>query len=159
MKTRTLGEWVKERDLDYVERFQALAVLNMEIRKSGPNAERMLRKSVLEMDVGNYTASLTAAQDAVALDPISAETHHQVGMSLLVVALSKAGAVPGGPGQEEGPEPVLGVLTRAVACFRAALERNPRDEETGTLSTALQATLRDHPDEKRLRAALRMALA
>lgn len=158
MKTRTLGEWVKERDLDYVERFQALAVLNMEIRKSGPNAERMLRKAVLEMDVGNYTASLTAAQDAVALEPNSAETHHQVGMSLLVVALSKAGAVPGGPGQEDGPEPVSSILKRAVASFRATLERNQEDEETSTLFTAVQATLRDHPDERGLRSALRAAL-
>ena len=158
MKTRTLGEWVKERDLDYVERFQALAVLNMEIRKSGPSAERLLRKSVLEMDVGNYTASLTAAQDAVALDSSLAETHHQVGMSLLVVALSKAGAVPGGPGQEDGPEPVAALLSRAIASFRANLERNPRDEETRTLLIAMQSALRDYPNEKALRVALRAAL-
>jgi len=132
MKARLLNQLVQvPADLDYVEHFQVLSGVNLEIRRHGPSADRLLRKAILEMDIGNYAASLAAAQDACALDPVSAETHHQVGLAYLFLALAKAGAVPTGPGVRETPaESSLGLLQRAVGAFEDVLRLNPHDQET-----------------------------
>ncbi|HLF15848.1 MAG TPA: hypothetical protein VI796_00210, partial [Candidatus Thermoplasmatota archaeon] len=99
MKTELLTQLLHApRDLDYVERFQGLAAVNLEIRRSGPTAERLLRKAALEMDVGNPTAGLAAAQDAAALSPDSAEAHFLIGKARILLALVKAHALTAGPG-------------------------------------------------------------
>lgn len=132
MKPRLLAQLVQvPADLDYVEHFQVLSGVNLEIRRHGPSADRLLRKAILEMDVGNYAASLAAAQDACALDPVSAETHHQVGLAYLLLAMAKAGAVPTGPGVRETPsESCMALLQKAVKSFGEVLRLNPNDLET-----------------------------
>lgn len=132
MKTRLLTQLVQvPADLDYVEHFQVLSGVNLEIRRHGPSSDRLLRKAILEMDVGNYAASLAAAQDACALDPVSAETHHQVGLAYLLLAMAKAGAVPTGPGVRETPsESCMGLLQKAIDALREVLRINPEDAET-----------------------------
>jgi tetratricopeptide (TPR) repeat protein len=132
MKTRTLTQLVQvPADLDYVEHFQVLSGVNLEIRRHGPSAERLLRKAILEMDIGNYAASLAAAQDACALDPVSAETHHQVGLAYLLLAMAKAGAVPTGPGVRETPsESCMELLDKAIGALRDVVRLNPQDQET-----------------------------
>ncbi|HEX2065386.1 MAG TPA: hypothetical protein VHI93_01100, partial [Candidatus Thermoplasmatota archaeon] len=98
MRPRLIAQLVHAADLDYVEHFQMLSAVNLEIRRSGPTAERLLRKAILEMDVGNFLASLAAAEDALALDPKSPEVRHQLGRINLRLALAKAGA----PGRSGG---------------------------------------------------------
>lgn len=132
MTTRLITQIVQvPADLDYVEHFQVLSGVNLEIRRHGPSSDRLLRKAILEMDIGNYAASLAAAQDACALDPVSAETHHQVGLAYLLLAMAKAGAVPTGPGVRETPaESCVALLQKAIESFREVLRINPEDTET-----------------------------
>src|SRR6185295_10731231 len=114
-------------DLDYVESFQALSKVNLEIRRYGPTAERLVRKAHLERDVGNHASSLVAAQDALVLDPRNPEMHYQVGLAFLYLALAKAGALPVGPSPSETPEDgAVALLEKAVAAFRMTLELNPK---------------------------------
>src|ERR1051326_1474250 len=143
-------------DLDYVESFQALAKANLEIRRYGPSAERLLRKAHLERDVGNHASSLASAQDALVLDPRNPEMHYQVGMAFLYLALAKASALPVGPSPTELPQETAGVLLeKAVAAFRLVLELNPRDEDARQDAAALQAVLEAHPGEAGLAESLR----
>jgi tetratricopeptide (TPR) repeat protein len=160
MRTRLITQLVQvPQDLDYVGHFQVLNALNLEIRRQGPSAERLLRKAILEMDVGNYPASLAAALDACSMHPASPETHHQVGMSYLLLALSKAGVVPLGPGAQEGaPDSVTGLLWRAIEAFHEALTINPGDDETRAAAKALQEVLADHPTERGLVQAIRHSM-
>lgn len=143
-------------DLDYVESFQALSKANLEIRRYGPTAERLLRKARLERDVGNHASSLSATQDALVLDPRNPEMHYHVGLAFLYLALAKAQALPVGPSPSELPEESsTELLGKAVAAFLMVLELNPRDEDARQDAAALQAVLDAHPDGRRLDDALR----
>lgn len=143
-------------DLDYVESFQALSKVNLEIRRHGPSAERLIRKAHLERDVGNHASSLVAAQDALVLDPRNPEMHYHVGIAFLYLALAKAGALPVGPSPSELPEDLAtALIEKSVSAFRLVLELNPRDEDALLDANALQAVLDAHPDDKRLGDALR----
>lgn len=143
-------------DLDYVESFQALSKTNLEIRRYGPTAERLLRKAHLERDVGNHASSLVAAQDALVLDPRNPEMHYQVGLAFLYLALAKAGALPVGPSPGEMPqESVRDFLEKAVAAFQLVVELNPKDEDASQDAQALQAAMESHPGNDTLAEALR----
>lgn len=143
-------------DLDYVEAFQALSKVNLEIRRYGPSAERLIRKAHLERDVGNHASSLVSAQDALVLDPRDPEMHYHVGLAFLYLALAKAGALPVGPSPSELPDDATtSLLEKAVAAFRMVLELNPRDEDALLDANTLQAVLDSHPDDRRLAEALR----
>ncbi|MCA1819147.1 MAG: hypothetical protein LC620_03705 [Halobacteriales archaeon] len=159
MATRLLTQLVQvPADLDYVEHFQVLSGVNLEIRRHGPSADRLLRKAILEMDIGNYAASLVAAQDACALDPVSAETHHQVGLAYLLLAMAKAGAVPTGPGVRETPaESCTGLLQKCIDSFDEVLRLNPEDQETVDDLSMLHAWA-SCDSEAKLHRALRGAL-
>jgi hypothetical protein len=157
MKQRLLTQLVQApNDLDYVQHFQVLAAVNLEIRRQGPNAERLLRKAILELDVGNFGAGLTAAQDAVALDALRAEPHYHIGMAYLLLALVKAGAIPAGPGHAEQPdESVTGLVLRAVDGLAQAAKLNTGDEETQADVETLKALLKAHSSDRGLAQALR----
>jgi tetratricopeptide (TPR) repeat protein len=143
-------------DLDYVESFQALSKVNLEIRRYGPTAERLVRKAHLERDVGNHASSLVAAQDALVLDPRNPEMHYQVGLAFLYLALAKASALPVGPSPSELPEdPASALLGKAVAAFRTTLELNPKDDDARQDAQVLQAILDAHASERTLGEALR----
>ncbi|MFA5945150.1 MAG: hypothetical protein WC876_11870 [Candidatus Thermoplasmatota archaeon] len=143
-------------DLDYVESFQVLSKVNLELRRHGPTGERLIRKAHLERDVGNHAASLEAVQEAVALDPRNPEMHYQVGLAFLYLALAKADALPVGPNASDLPaEPTTALLGKAVSAFRLVLELNPRDEDARQDATVLQSVLDAHPDDRRLANALR----
>ena len=143
-------------DLDYVESFQALSKVNLEIRRYGPTAERLIRKAHLERDVGNHASSLVAAQDALVLDPRNPEMHYHVGLAFLYLALAKADALPVGPSPTELPDdPTSALLSKAVAAFELVVELNPHDEDARQDATALQAVLNAHPDDRGLGEALR----
>ncbi len=143
-------------DRDYVESFQALSKVNLEIRRYGPTAERLVRKAHLERDVGNHGSSLVAAQDALVLDPRDPEMHYQVGLAFLYLALAKAGALPVGPSPSEMPEDsASALLGKAIAAFRVTLELNPKDDDARQDAQALQAVLDAHATERALADALR----
>lgn len=138
-------------DPDYVEAFIELAHLNMEIQERGPSAERMIRKSILEMDVGNYLAARSAARQATTLGPQRAESHYQYGAALAVLALYRTGAIPAGPGHQ-GPVDVSlrDLLEEARTAFRAAVDLCPSDEEALEDLEAIEALLGDDPTEEDL---------
>ena len=143
-------------DLDYVGSFQALSKVNLEIRRHGPSAERLVRKAHLERDVGNTAAGLVAAQDALALDPRNAEMHYQVGIAFLHLALAKAGALPVGPSPTDVPEEsVRQLLEKSIAAFRTTLELNPLDEDAKQDAQTLQDALDAHASDRALDEALR----
>ena len=143
-------------DLDYVESFQHLSKVNLEIRRYGPTAERLIRKAHLERDVGNHASSLVAAQDALVLDPRNPEMHYHVGLAFLYLALAKADALPVGPSPSELPEDqTTALLEKAVSAFRLVLELNPSDEDALLDANTLQAVLDAHPDDRGLGEALR----
>ncbi|MES2155250.1 MAG: hypothetical protein V4510_08970 [bacterium] len=160
MRTRLLTQLVEAPNLDYVENFQVLSALNLEIRRHGPSAERMLRKAMLEMGVGNYAACLSAALDAQAMDPASPETHYQVGLANFLIALARSGAVPGGPGMGHpaDDEPASRLLAKSIEAFREAVRVNPGDDETAQDVAILQQLQVDCDTESKLLTALRRSL-
>jgi hypothetical protein len=156
MRQRLLALLVHGPDLDYVEHFQLLSAVNLEIRRSGPTAERLLRKAILEMDVGNYLASLGAAEDALALDARSAEVRHQLGLVNLRLALAKAGAIPLGPGAEKGIlQSPTELLQAAIAGFDAAARLNEGDDESRSDADVLRQLAKDCDTDAKLARALR----
>jgi hypothetical protein len=156
MKAKLLTELAQvHADVDYVDRFQALSGVNLEIRRQGPSSDRLLRKAILEMDIGNYGASLLAAMDAVALEPASAETHHQVGLAFLFLALARAGAVPAAPGHDMPREDASTLLASSLEAFRQSLKLNPDDQETREEVETIETVLLESPTELKLVRALR----
>src|SRR5688500_4817648 len=138
-------------DLDYVGSFQALSKVNLEIRRLGPSAERLLRRAQLERAVGNHAASLAACQDALVLEPANAETHYQVGVAHLFLALAKADALPVGPRPTELPDESLTALVRHAAdSFAKAVELNPNDEDAREDAAVLRKVLDDAVNDDEL---------
>jgi len=157
MSARLLTELIRTtNDLDYVERFQTLAKVNLEMRNKGPTSERLLRKAILEMDVGNYAAGLEAASDAIGLDEESPEAYYQSAVAHVLLAFVRAGALPLAPGMQELPKDAADVLlARAIGGFREAVRLNPGDEEAAEDLAALDRFVAEHTDVEALMAALR----
>ncbi len=144
-------------DLDYVDRFQELQTLNLEMRKSGPTTEQLLRKALLEMEVGNFVAGLAAAKDAQVLAPSNAECHFQVGKAYVFLALAKADGNPLGPSLKLLPgESATGLVMKAAEAFRACLAQNPGDEEVQRDLDLLDELLAECDDEASLMKELRL---
>jgi Flp pilus assembly protein TadD len=157
MRTKLLLQLVQvPADLDYVQHFQTLSAVNLEIRKSGASAERLLRKAILESDVGNFEAALLAAKDAVDLEPKNPEAHHQVGMASLMLAMVKSGALASGPGLHEMPtESATELVLAAMEAFREAAKLNPEDQESRADLAALKVLVKRKESEEELAQALR----
>ena len=143
-------------DLDYVESFQELSRINLDLRRQGPSAQRLLRKASLERAVGNHAASLVACQDALVLDPDNPEMHYHVGLAFMFLSLAKADALPVGPNPTEVPqESLTALLGKAVEAFRTVLRHNPRDQDAREDLHAIQRILGDHLTDESLGEALR----
>lgn len=127
--------------------FQQLASVNMEIQAHGTTAERLLRKSILEIDVGNFSAALDAALDAAELKPDWPEPHYQQGMALVLLAFCKAGVVPGSAGMERPLGSVKTLLEQAARALGQALRLHPGDEEVAEDVAALSQFLVTHGKE------------
>lgn len=156
MRQRPLSQLVQApQDLDYVESFQALSRIHLELRRHGPSAERLLRRAQLERAVGNHAASLAAVQDAILLQPQDAEMHYQVGVATLFIALAKAGVLPVGPRPTDLPDEPLRVLVRRAAdAFAKAHEMNPADQDAAEDCAILTKVLDDADDEDDISAAM-----
>ncbi len=160
MRQRLLQIFQVPTDLDYVGSFQALAKVNLEMRRLGPSVERLLRKAQLERGAGNTAAALLSAQDALVLDPAHGETHYQLGITFLHLALAKAEALPTGPVPTDLPrETARELLEKAVAAFRAVLSLNPNDDDARQDEMVLQSLMERHPTDSGLAAALRSRTA
>ena len=143
-------------DLDYVQSFQDLANLTLEIRRDGPSVGRLLRRSYLERGVGNHAASLTAVRKALELDPKNPEVHYALGVAHFFLALARADALPVGPRASDLPdESVSELLGLAVEAFTRVLELNPADEDAAQDVAALAEVLSVGADDDQLAAALR----
>ncbi len=145
MKQKTILQLVPPHlESDLLEHFQSLATVNIEIREKGATAERLLRKSILEMDVRNYSAGLDAARDAADVRPEWAEAHYQEGMALLHLAFCKAGILAGSADMEAPVGSVRTLLEHAGRALGHALRLNPEDEEVAedvhALSSFIAAT-------------------
>lgn len=158
MRKRLLTQLVQApADLDYVESFQALSRVNLELRRLGPSADRLLRRANLERAVGNHAASLAATQDALVLEPANAEMHYQVGVAHLFLALAKAEALPVGPRPTDLPDDSLStLLSRARDAFAKASEMNPEDEDAREDVTVLTKVLDEARSESVLAEAMRI---
>lgn len=155
-RTRLLQQLQAPQDLDYVERFQTLAQVNLEIRRTGPNADRLLRKATLEMDIGNHAAALAAARHAAQLAPRMPEPHFLAARALVLLALVRSKAIAGAPGvQDEPGEPPVQLMQDAIQEFRAVLRLNPEDMEALEDVAILDAMMLAHPSDKGLESALR----
>lgn len=143
-------------DVDYVDGFQALARLMLELRRDGPSVERLLRRAHLEREVGNHMASLAAARQALELDPHSGEVHYELGLAHLFLALARADALPIGPKATELPDQGIGeLLALAVESFSNALGINPDDEDARQDVGAIAELLMLGMDDDVLAGALR----
>ena len=159
VKQRTLLELVPTAtEADYIQHFQALATVNLEIRQRGATAERLLRRSILEMDVGNFQASLDAAQDALDLRPDLNEARYQEGMSLIMLAFTKLGVVAGAAGMETPIARPRTMLEQAAEAFGKAERANPEDEEAQDDLAATSAFLANHPEDDALEDEMRRVL-
>jgi hypothetical protein len=158
MRQRLLTQLVQApSDLDYVESFQALSRINLELRRHGPSADRLLRRAHLERAVGNHAASLAATQDAMVLEPANPEMHYQVGVAHLFLALAKAEALPVGPRPTELPDESLStLLSRARDAFAKAAEMNPEDEDAREDVAVLTKILDEARSESVLSEAMRV---
>lgn len=143
-------------DLDYVQAFQSLAELIVEMRRDGPSVDRLLRRSLLERGVGNHPASLRSARQALELDPQNPEGHYELGLAYFFLALAKAGALPMAPSATPMPEETLqDLLSLAVESFSRVVELNPADEDAAQDLAAIAEVLAVGVEEDALAAALR----
>jgi tetratricopeptide (TPR) repeat protein len=143
-------------DLDYVQAFQDLSLLNLEVRRDGPSVATLLRKAGLERNVGNHGAALGAVIQAHELDPQNPEVHYGLGVAHFYLALAKAGALPVGPKPTDLPDDeVSALLSLAVESFSRVLELNPADEDAAQDLTAIADVLAVGATEDQLSAALR----
>lgn len=143
-------------DLDYVQSFQGLANLTLEIRREGPSVGRLLRRSSLERGVGNHAASLEAVRKALELDPQNPEVRYCLGVAYFFLALARADALPVGPRASDLPdESVSELLGLAVEEFSRVLELNPADEDAAQDLSAIAEVLAVGADDQQLAAALR----
>lgn len=143
-------------DLDYVQAFQDLSNLNLEIRKDGPTVARLLRKSFLERGVGNHGASLGAVQRALEIDPQNAEVRYSLGLAYFFLALARADALPVGPRASDLPgESVSELLGLAVEAFSRVVELNPSDDDAAQDLAALAELLAVGASDDQLGVALR----
>lgn len=147
MRQKTLLQLVPPQESDYLEHFASLATVNVEIREKGATAERLLRKSILEMDIGNYAAGLEAARDAADVRPEWSEAHYQEGLGLLLLAFTKAGVLAGSPGMERPIGSVKTLLEHAKRALGEAMRLNPRDEEVSEDHAALTLFMEEHEDD------------
>lgn len=148
-------------DTDYVAVFTTLCSVNLAVRNQGPTAPLLLRKAILERELGNYTAALTSAIDCTAMDPQCAEAFHQVGCANLLLALAKVRAVAGSPATAAAclGETARSFLTRATEAFRENSRLNPADEEASRDLDVLEQIAAGCTAEGTLVAALRHAAA
>ncbi len=153
---RTLLELVTApQEADYLQHFQALSTVNLEIRQRGASPERLLQKSILEADIGNFQAALDAARDASDLRPDMAEARYQEGMSLILLAFTKVGVLAGAPNM---PTPIARprvLLEQAAEAFSQSVQANPDDEEAAEDLAALSGFLATTDDDGILESALR----
>ncbi len=130
MSDRLVAPMPFEADADYVTSFDALARLEIEIRRRGPSPHLLLRRAMLSMGIGNYVGALQAAQDAVTACPREAEAHYQEGLAWLWMARVQTGhatCAPGAPAPTKRPLRIL--LGNAHDAFCAAMAC-AEDEDT-----------------------------
>lgn len=143
-------------DLDYVNGFQELARLNLQVRRHGPSVDLLLRKANLERAIGNHRASLEAVIDAQHLAPDHTEVQYELGVTYFFLAMREAGALPVGPlHQGASSDGIRALLSAAMEAFARVLEQNPDDTEVARDLGAIAELLAAQSDDLALADALR----
>jgi hypothetical protein len=147
-----------ERDVDYVEGFQALAALGLKVRKDGPSIPLLLHKTTLELRIGSFQSAWETASGAAYLDPESAEAHWLRAVAALGLCLVRVGAISEGPGRDK-PQPGRSVRDDVEAARRSLLRcvrlSQGRDEEAGALLGFIDTVLAAGSDERHMGETLR----
>ncbi|MEA3203732.1 MAG: hypothetical protein QOI63_1411 [Thermoplasmata archaeon] len=138
--------------IDYVEGFQDLARLGVEIHRSGPTLPLLLRKAVLELRVGSYAAASDAASDALVCNDQCAEAHWLHALALLGLCLVDLGLLTEGPGEPPARSgaPVLARLEAAWRSLVECVRLSGGDQEAATLLAYVETVLAARPPRRRL---------
>lgn len=155
MNAQGLAQLVHTPDVDYVQRFQALATAHLEIETRGPTVARLLRRGILEMQVGDYQDARRTMDAALRLDSGVAEIHYQRGCAYALLACVKAEAVPPGPGHHEPSESIRFLLTEAATAFKESIALNDEDTEAQERLLRIGSVLDTGDSEESLAALLR----
>lgn len=144
--TRKLVQLLVPAEADYVETFQNLARLHVEMQRQGATAARLARAAVLELQMGHIPEAHAAAELAVRRDRQEAEAHYALARTEIAQALRQAGA-----GRTTG---VREGLEAATDQLREVLKINPDDEEAGQELALLDTLLKSYTDPGKLAAVL-----
>jgi hypothetical protein len=142
----SIQELVHAPQADYVETFQSLAIVNMEIQKMGPTPERLLCRGLLEIDMGAYVDARESIQDALIANSGIAEGMYYLGVANVLLCLQRAGVIAGSAGQL-APEPARVHMEQACSAFRSALALNS-DEDLQSQLTACEDLLAEAEGEE-----------
>lgn len=141
----TIHELVNAPQTDYVEAFQAFAALGMEIQRMGPTPERLMKKGILEIDLGAYVDAKQSIQDALLANASVPEGMYYLGVVNVYLSLQRAGVLAAAQGQF-APEYARVHMEEACVAFRSALAVND-DEDLRSQLAACEALLEDASDE------------
>ena len=140
-----IQELVHAPQTDYVETFQAISEVNLEIQRFGPTPTRLLKRGVLEIDMGSYVDARTSIQDALVVRDDMPEALYYLGVANVFLSMQRVGIIAAAAGQF-APEPARSHMQQAVAAFEAALALAP-DEDLEAQLEACRSLLEDAPDE------------
>lgn len=143
MAHRIVDPLPRGQDVDYVACFDALARVQVAIRRRGPSGHLLLRRSMLESAIGNYASALAAARDAVSAVPRDPEAHFQEGLAWLSLARVQVGGAPLAPGTDPPPpRPLRTLVHNAYDAFCSALSCAGDDPDAEAACTYLEGLLR-----------------
>ncbi len=121
------------REVDYVATFQQLADTTLAMRREGASYERMVRRGVLEADLGNYDASRQTAYDAALMRHDPLEALFLRGSSALLQALTRLDVLEAKV-PDPGTLPVRTLLEDAQQAFHDVVRIDPTDKDAQMLA-------------------------
>jgi hypothetical protein len=144
--SKKLAQLLVPAEADYVEVFQNLARLHVEMQRQGATAARLAHVAVLELQMGHLAEAQAAAQLAVRRDRKDAEAHFALARTQVAEAIQLAA--------KTRPVGVREALEGATDQLREVLKLNPADEEAGQQLAMLDTLLKTHPDAATLASSL-----
>ncbi len=126
---------------DYVQCFEQMAFVEVEIRRRGPSPHLLIRRAQLHLAIGNYAPALRAAQEAVARAPRDGEAHYQEGLAWIAMARVQCGAAAAPGVAVPARRPLITLIENAYEAFCAAAKCCPEDTEAKELVKEVESLL------------------